>query len=149
MKGKIAKKKHGPPMTVVKRRKAAGPDLKPFRAADDSIQGLGPIPTNISMQVDKYATIQAHLSLNAGIKQVIDPSAVRERIFGIVGTYGWEATLALLASCARLFAEVQTPTPLAPLGTVEKEFLHQFARTVDAHRQPLRHVDSATARKIK
>lgn len=116
------------------RRGALDPDIR------RAVETAPSIPSNIQMQMDTFNVIHARIALNDGLTPLGDPSEVREKIFGIVAKHGWETTMALLASCARLFAEV--PSPFPPLSTVTKEFLHQLARDLDARRQPMRHVDT-------
>lgn len=108
---------------------------------------LKSVPSDIQMTMDSFNVVHARIALADGISPVADPSYSREKLFEIVSTIGWEATMVLLASCARLFAEV--PSPLPPLSMVTKEFLHQLAKDLDARGPPMRHVDRDAAKRTK
>ena len=106
---------------------------------------IGTVPTSIQMTMDAFNVVHARIALADGVAPVSDPSALREKLFEVVATAGWEQTVVLLASCARLFAEV--PSPLPDLSKITKQFLHEFAQSLDARAQPMRHVDrDATTR---
>lgn len=108
-----------------------------------AVAAVKALPTDLQMTMDMFNVVHARIALSDGITEVIDASHVREKLFEVISTAGWEQTLALLASCARLFAEVSSPLP--DLNKVTKEFLHTLAKNLDASRQPMRHVDRDTS----
>lgn len=56
----------------------------------------------------------------------------REKVVDLVGTYGWEGTMHLMASCLRLWAEVPGIRPVPP--TV-KDTCHELAQIVQGAAQ--------------
>src|SRR5438309_1387208 len=64
-----------------------------------------------NLMVDTFNVVHARIALNDGISLSQDFGLTRERLFEVIGTQGWERTLVILASCARLFVEVPSPVP--------------------------------------
>jgi len=95
--------------------------------------------TNEQMMADTFNVIHARISLNDGLTLNKDVTETRERLFEIISTRGWESTFKILASCARLFAEV--PAPLPNLTKFSKDHLHSAAQALDAKAMELRFVD--------
>ena len=103
--------------------------------------------TDMQLQADTFTVIHARIALNDGVSPSFDATAAREKLFEIISTAGWEGTLVVLASCARLFAQVSSPVP--DLRKVTKEFLYQLAHDLEARRQPMRHVDQDAVRRTR
>ncbi len=96
-------------------------------------------PTDIMMQADKFNVIHCRVALGDGLTPTPDRVFSREKIFQVVAHLGWEETARVVASCARLFAEVKTPQP--EISRVNKDNLHAFAVSLDAGAMALRSVD--------
>lgn len=91
------------------------------------------------MMADTFNVIHARICLNDGLSTSGDDTLVREKLFEIIAVRGWESTLRVMASCARLFAEV--PSPVPTLTKFSKDALHSTAQALDAKGMELRHVD--------
>lgn len=121
---------------------AAKPDLEPRMytpvIVHEKRRQLTPKEAQ-QLTYDTFNAIHCRICLNDGLSPNVDVTEIREKILGIIATNGWERTLQVLASCARLFAEV--PTPLPALPDYIGKALHKFAGNVDAASVELRHVD--------
>ena len=95
--------------------------------------------SNEAMMADTFNVIHTRICLNDGMSTAGDDSLVREKLFEIIAVRGWESTFRVMASCARLFAEV--PSPVPPLSEFSKKTLHGAAQALDAKGMELRHVD--------
>lgn len=111
--------------------------------ARDMKRKVPAILTNEQMYADTFNVIHARICLNDGPKDGND-SETREKLFEIIGIRGWESTLRILASCARLFAEV--PTPVPPLTKFSNAKMHGAAQALDSWAMELRHVDREAAK---
>lgn len=102
--------------------------------------------SNEQMYVDTFNVVHTRISLNDGLSGGND-TETREKLFEIIGIRGWESTLRILASCARLFAEV--PSPLPPLTKFSNAKMHGAAQALDAWAMELRHVDREASKGSK
>lgn len=130
---------HGAKLKTVSpqlKKKVANAAGREIRAAIAS-QGL---PTDVTMAADTFNVMHCRVALNDGISPHADTILAREKLFGVIATLGWERTVQVLASCARLFAEVPV-RPLEPLSPVAKEHLHILAQVLDGQGPSVRQVD--------
>jgi hypothetical protein len=106
---------------------------------DAAIKAVGKVPTDIQMTADAFNVIHCRICMADGISAVDDPTQIREKLFEIIATKGWEQSLRVLASCARLFAEV--PSPLPRFSDAIRSQLHQLAVNLDTQGAVMRIVD--------